>query len=702
MILASAVLADAYQHCRIYNTEHGSDHSAIDTLFDVDTPNMEQIARPLFKNAPWKEINARVANELRRIPRPIGTQEQADRLLGTVEDAVKALTPLAKPSPYTKRWWTEDLTQLRNAYTKLRNRTRSQRRTGLANSQLEDEPRGAAKTYHSALRKQKKAHWEDFLAEETNIWSAARFTKPEKALAFSKIPPLKRADGSSTTGKDEKANELLQAFFRTLPARIDEEGDREQRPEVPMPELEPVEIERKISEANSWKAAGIDGLPAVVWKRLWPTVENDVTTLFRSSLKEGYLPQQWRQAKIIPLRKPGKPDYAVAKAWRPISLLSTLGKRVEAVLAERISYLSENYNLLPQNHYGARRRRSAEQALLLLQDKIYNAWRSKLVVSLLSFDVKGAYNGVLKERLCQRLSARGIPKPLINWVMAFCSNRSASILVNYQESGIEALRNPGLPQGSPLSPILFLFYNADLVQQAINSKGGSIAFVDDYTAWVVGKSATANQAELKKIIKRAEQWERRSGATFEGDKTAFIHFTRTASRANNDPLYIKGREIEPSKTVKLLGILFDSQLRFREHVARATSRGLKAVLVLGRMTALLPSTARQLFKATVAPVVDYASCIWAQVSAASAKAFNTIQKIAAKAVTGAFRTVAREVAEAEATLLPVKKSHAVRAATTWINLSTLPKSNPLRVYKIRHHQRFASPLLTLKMMANLV
>jgi hypothetical protein len=87
---------------------------------------------------------------------------------------------------------------------------------------------------------------------------------------------------------------------------------------------------------------------------------------------------------------------------------------MEVVLAERLSYLSENYNLLPQNHYGARRRRSAEQTLLLLQDKIYNAWRSKLIISLLSFDVKGAYNGVLKERLYQRLSARGIPKPLIN------------------------------------------------------------------------------------------------------------------------------------------------------------------------------------------------------------------------------------------------------------------------------------------------
>ncbi|KAH7114802.1 hypothetical protein EDB81DRAFT_820672 [Dactylonectria macrodidyma] len=47
--------------------------------------------------------------------------------------------------------------------------------------------------------------------------------------------------------------------------------------------------------------------------------------LFRTSLNEGQLPDQWRSAKIIPLKKPDKGDYALAKAWRPISLLSTLG-----------------------------------------------------------------------------------------------------------------------------------------------------------------------------------------------------------------------------------------------------------------------------------------------------------------------------------------------------------------------------------------
>jgi hypothetical protein len=138
-----------------------------------------------------------------------------------------------------------------------------------------------------------------------------------------------------------------------------------------------------------------------------------VLSLFQTSLDSGSLPSQWRHAKIIPLKKPDKEDYTLAKAWRPISLLSTLGKVLEAVVAERISHAVETSRLLPTNHFGARRRRSAEQALVLLQEHIYKAWRARKVLSLVSFDVKRAYNGVSKERLLQRLTARRIPPQLI-------------------------------------------------------------------------------------------------------------------------------------------------------------------------------------------------------------------------------------------------------------------------------------------------
>jgi hypothetical protein len=127
------------------------------------------------------------------------------------------------------------------------------------------------------------------------------------------------------------------------------------------------------------------------------------------------------------------------------------------------------YGLLPTSHFGARKQRSAEQALVFLQERIYTAWHGRRVLSLISFDVKGAYNGVCKERLLQRMKARGIPEDLLRWVEAFCSEGTATIQINGQLSEVRSLPQAGLPQGSPLSPILFLFFNADLVQRQIDS-----------------------------------------------------------------------------------------------------------------------------------------------------------------------------------------------------------------------------------------
>lgn len=140
------------------------------------------------------------------------------------------------------------------------------------------------------------------------------------------------------------------------------------------------------------------------------------------------------------------------------------------------------------------------------------------------------------------MKGRGIPEQLLRWINAFCSGRTATILVNGHTSESCSLPQAGLPQGSPLSPILFLFFNADLVQRRIDCQGGAIAFVDDFTAGVTGPTAESIREGIEAIINNALEREKRSGATFEADKTAIIHFARKPYKDDSAPFVIKGRK----------------------------------------------------------------------------------------------------------------------------------------------------------------
>lgn len=114
--------------------------------------------------------------------------------------------------------------------------------------------------------------------------------------------------------------------------------------------------------------------------------------------------------------------------YRPISLLATLSKILEAVVACRISSFTEKYQLLPNNHFGARKQKSTTHALSYLQERIMDAWRGRKTLALVSFDVKRAYNNVATGPLSERLRSRRIPRNLVRWIADFCTERKANVV----------------------------------------------------------------------------------------------------------------------------------------------------------------------------------------------------------------------------------------------------------------------------------
>ena len=154
----------------------------------------------------------------------------------------------------------------------------------------------------------------------------------------------------------------------------------------------------------------MDGLTFRILQLTLGYVEKWIVRIYNACLDLEYCPKHFRHSKTVVLRKPGKDDYTLPKSYRPIALLSTLGKGLEKIIATRISYLVEKYELLPKEHTGERKLSSIENAIHMVLEGVHKAWKSKdsQTASLLMLDVKGAFDNVSHPRLIHNLRKRGI------------------------------------------------------------------------------------------------------------------------------------------------------------------------------------------------------------------------------------------------------------------------------------------------------
>ena len=172
------------------------------------------------------------------------------------------------------------------------------------------------------------------------------------------------------------------------------------------------EIEGAIKRCKPNSASGPDGIPNRLLKLLIKSILPTVVLLFRACAEQGYHLLCFREAHTIAIKKPNKPNYTLAKAYRLIALLNTLGKVLESIITKHIAAISETQNLLSDSQIGGRRQRSCETALELLTEQIHTVWNtgSDKLATILSIDVAGTFGHVSAERMLHNLRKRKIPE----------------------------------------------------------------------------------------------------------------------------------------------------------------------------------------------------------------------------------------------------------------------------------------------------
>ena len=153
--------------------------------------------------------------------------------------------------------------------------------------------------------------------------------------------------------------------------------------------------------------------------------------LYEGCLSVGHHPKPFREAEVVMIAKPGRRDLTTPRAWRPISLLSCLGKGLEQLIARRLAWASIRYGVLHPQQAGALPKRSAVDLVAALVHDIEEAFAQKKEATLVTMDIQGAFDTVMRNRLVLRLRQQGWPPHLAAWAGSFMKDRSARI--RYQD-----------------------------------------------------------------------------------------------------------------------------------------------------------------------------------------------------------------------------------------------------------------------------
>ena len=421
---------------------------------------------------------------------------------------------------------------------------------------------------------------------------------------------------------------------------------------------------------------------------------------------------------MIECREDGKVD--LARCSSSVNSLVTVQSRAHNLLKFNPEYFDDlTDNLFSQ----------VATVYILKVCRIKEAWQKNQVASILFLDVEGAFPNAVTERLIHNLRKCRIPDIYVLFIQQLLTGRRTRLKFDDFISESMHILN-GIGQGDPLSMILYILYNADLLEIPVNEeKESAVGFVDDIALVAVGSDFHETTNRLEAMMTREEgglQWSRDHNSKFEVSKSVILHASR---RTQEDPdsegsrvplerprLLLQGQEIREVESFKYLGVQIDAQLRWNEQAQRAKANTTKWLLQFRRLTR--PSTGvnsklmRQLYLAVALPKITYGLDVWYLPpnkpigatknvgSVGTLKSLQKLQRIATLAITGALRSTPTDLLDAHAGVLPMELALLKTCHRATVRLLTLPLTHPL--HKSIQASRRSTPAKHLSSIDNLL
>ena len=486
----------------------------------------------------------------------------------------------------------------------------------------------------------------------TEMWKKLKRYRNNNKPCDEPEAPLVTPLGTSTENNADRCKEFARylhqvhqtpnnpIFDTDFKQEIDESINNESRTKGTnnIPPITVSRFEDLLKCTNLKSAAGDDEISYELLEKCSAHSKKIFCNLLNKCLDENIFPNDWKHAKVKMLAKPGR-DKSQACNYRPISLLSCLGKIYERYIHTfLINELNEKGFLIPLQA-GFTKRRSAHEHIFRLAQDAENGFKARKCTLALLLDVKAAFDAVWRNGLKYKINKIGLSKQLENILHSFLDSRTLNVFLDGVWSETVELK-AGTPQGSVLSPILYLIYVNDLTTNLDLTRINASQYADDAGLWTTNTSVVEAMNIMQTELNKLEIWCKRWHVTLHPAKSKLLLLTKCPRHKEEIPggptLHVFNEQISTVGQADFLGVLFDSRLTWEPYVQKIVAKAFKRINLLRTIAALTerhnPRIMILLYKSTIRSIFEYGSICTVNAAATHIKKMQLVQNQALRLI----------------------------------------------------------------------
>jgi len=532
-----------------------SDHRLLSYMIDIKPVRTHDSLRFDVRKADWDMFSQELASSVMTVQARTGINEHAT----TLSEAIIAAAKKSIPTKTGRRWITQKQPWWTDKLTVIRRKLNLSKRQGLM---LNDRPtyNRLRNDYLHEIRRSKMESWRQMSCEiNTNTWGKAFRYAKNGPRTVNVTSSLRRTDGTLTETLDETMKALLDMF---VPVDQEQGGCLRQGPLDQHVPVEEQEVKNAVWRMKPSRAPGLDGITAGILRKAWPIIKDTTTHLMNRCLDNASFPDCWKVSRLVIIPKQGKKDKSSPKSYRPISLQPTLSKVLETLIISKIE-VETSLNAIGNQHGFV-----AGRSNITAMESLYswaNESKCRHVFGVF-LDITGAFDNVKWSPILERLHEIGASLRSVSMINSYLTNRYAKLKIEHVE--ITRRLSSGCPQGSQLGPTLWKVAMSDIGTPPDHRTQHVITYADDIAILTGAARPPLAFKRITEYLDVTRTWADKYSLEFSAAKTQLI-----SVKGGLKPTYsvtfgtgIEAAVIEPTTTVRYLGILLDPRQAYVDHI----------------------------------------------------------------------------------------------------------------------------------------